>query len=111
MAVSARIRAPSLLRPTILAASCSGARTRWFGPARALDEFHADGALQRNQRAIEGLQRSLKTARGGRLAALVDNRQKGFEIVQTFHVDIPPFGMLYHKILQLRGIGARLAAT
>ena len=53
----------------------------------------------------------MKMARGGRLAALVDNRQKGFEIVQSFHVDIPPFGMLYHKILQLRGIGARLAAT
>jgi len=32
-------------------------------------------------------------------------------LVQSFHVDIPPFGMLNHKILQLRRIAARLAAA
>jgi hypothetical protein len=43
------------------------------------------------------LQRASKVARGGRLATLLDNRQEGFEIVQPFHVDAPPFAMLYHK--------------
>jgi hypothetical protein len=60
-------------------------------PCGALHKFHTNGAFQRNQRAVQGLQRTSKVARGGRLAALLDNRHECFEVVQTFHAGIPVF--------------------
>jgi hypothetical protein len=65
-------------------------------------EFHADGALQRDQRSVQGLQGAPKMARGRRLAAVLDDCQEGFEIVETFPLQHTAFGMLYH-IQPLRG--------
>src|SRR4051794_40533700 len=61
---------------------------RFRSPRGAFHEFYAKRAFQRDQRSVERLQRAPKMTRGRRLAALLDNSQKGFEIVQPFQFDM-----------------------
>ena len=80
---------------------------RFRSPRGAFHEFDAERAFQRHQRPVERLQRPPKMPRGRRLAALLDNSQEGFEIVQPFQFDIPL--LIYcpsqggSKMLQLQG--------
>jgi hypothetical protein len=77
---------------------------RFDGTGMSLRSSARDAATSGSNRAFEyaaigsGIATGVEDARGGRLAALLDDRQEGFEVVQTFHFDIPPFGMLHHRI-------------
>jgi hypothetical protein len=70
-------------------------------PRGTLDERHTHARFERSERAIDRLERPPQVAGRRRLAALLDDRQEGLQVVHPFHSTLLNIGRIYENMRQL----------